>query len=90
MKYLTRFCVATTCVSAVSLLVLWNTALALQATTHRCIVLFEVPFTDKSFPVPDWMWGPIPLSFWAISTLTAVTFWITLLIKRVRLRLVQG
>lgn len=60
-----------------------NTALAL--TTRRyCIVIFTFPFTDRIFSLPSWMWGWLPLSVCAASTLTAVVLWATFLVKRTR------
>ena len=80
-----RISILATCVSAVSTFVLWNTALVLTGGNY-CIVLFTVPYTDKSFALPRWVWGPIPISVCAISTLTAVVLWIKLLVSRTRTR----
>jgi hypothetical protein len=83
MRYLFRSCVAASGMSAVSLFVLSNTGLALT-TRKYCSVLFTVPFTHKTFALPGWMWGRIPFSACAISTLTTVVLWATLLVKRRR------
>ena len=84
MRCLFRSCVVATCVSVLSLFVLSNTALAL--TTRGCVVLFTVPFTDRTFRFPNWMWGPMPLSVWAVSTLAAVVLWTVLFVRRIRVR----
>ena len=81
MRYLFRSCVAASCMSVVSVFVLSNTVLALT-TRHYCIVLFSIPFTDRTFALPYWMWGWIPLSVCAASTLPAVILWATFLVKR--------
>ena len=78
-----RLAIIATCVSALLLFVLSNTALALT-TSHYCILLFEVPFTDRSYRLPNWMWGLYPISALAISTLCAAGLWIALGIKRLR------
>ena len=80
-----RVAIATTCLSALLLFILSNTALALT-TGHYCVVFFEVPFTDKSYRLPGWMWGVYPMLVWAISSVTAIGLWITLGIKHVRSR----
>jgi hypothetical protein len=80
-----RFAIGVTCVSALMLFILSNTALALT-TGHYCIVLFEVPLTNKSYQLPDWMWGAYPMLVWTISAVTAVALWIVLGIKRLRVR----
>jgi hypothetical protein len=80
-----RVAIATTCPSALLLFILSNTALALT-TGHYCVALFEVPFTDRSYRLPGWMWGIYPMLVWAISSVTAIGLWITLGIKRVRSR----
>jgi len=46
--------------------------------------------SNRSFVLPGWIWGPIPFSLLAISTLTAVALWIILLLKRRRMRQVQA
>jgi hypothetical protein len=67
-----------------------NTVLALPAgPPHRCIVLFDLPFTDKSFVLPMWM-SQLSMDLAAISTLMAVLLWVMLLIKRWRIRDVQS
>jgi hypothetical protein len=80
-----RIGIVATCVSLVTLFVWWNTALVLTADNY-CAVLFTVPYAHKSFVLPGWMWGPVPLLVWAISTLAAVVLWMTLLVRRLRLR----
>ena len=85
MRYLFRSCVAASCVSVVSVFVLSNTVLALT-TRHYCIVLFTIPFTDKTLALPYWMWGWIPLSVCAASMLTAVLLWAAFLVKRTRIQ----
>jgi hypothetical protein len=84
-RNLYRISVATTSVSALSLFILWNTALVLT-TQNYCVVLFEVPFTDRSFQLPGWMWGRYPFGVSAISTLAAVALWIAVFVKRRRTR----
>jgi len=74
-----------TSVSALSAFIIWNTALVLTGGNY-CIVLFTVPYTTKSFILPRWVWGPIPMSICAISTLTAVVLWIKLLVSGMRTR----
>jgi len=50
MRLLFRITLEATCISALSWLIVENTALAL--TTAGDIVLFEVPFTDKAYRFP--------------------------------------
>jgi hypothetical protein len=63
--------IVATCLSALLLFILSNTALALT-TGHYCVVLFEVPFTDKSYRLPGRMWGMYPMLVSAISSVTLV------------------
>lgn len=76
-------CVLTSGLSSVCLVVVSNTALALTSRNY-CVVLFSVPFTSKVVQFPRWMFGPIPLSVWGISTLAAVVLWTVLLVRRSR------
>jgi hypothetical protein len=85
MGNLFRTCVLATSLSVLSLGVLSNAALALT-TRGYCVVLFTVPFTDKTFEVPNWMWGPIPIAVCGLSTLVSVVLWTVLLVRRIRLR----
>jgi hypothetical protein len=90
MPYLFRACVAASCVSVAALFVFSNTVLSLPAgPPHRCIVLFDLPFTDKRFVLPMWM-SQLSMDLAAISTLMAVLLWVMLLIKRWRIRDVQS
>jgi len=84
-----RICVIATCISGLLLFILGNTGLALT-TGNYCIVLFEVPFTNKSFQLPDWMWGLYPFLVAGISTLTAAVLWVSLLFRRRRMRRIPG
>ena len=67
-------------VSAVSLFVLSNTALALTRPDNRA-ALFSIPFIEKTYVLPLWMWGRVPTSVWAISTLVAVILGMTVLVR---------
>jgi hypothetical protein len=78
-----RLAIAATCVSALMLFIYSNTVLALT-TGHYCVVLFELPFTDKSYQLPNWMWGLYPILVWAISSVGALGLWMALGIKRLR------
>jgi hypothetical protein len=78
-----RLAIAATCVSALMLFIYSNTVLALT-TGHYCVVLFELPLTDKSYQLPNWMWGLCPISVWAISSVSALGLWMALGIKRLR------
>ena len=72
MKLIRRIAIAATCLSAFSIFVLSNTALAKPPNGQPCIVLFYVPFTYKSIQLPLWMWGGIPFLVFAIFTLTGL------------------
>jgi hypothetical protein len=78
-----RLAILATCLSGLLLFILSNTALALT-TGHYCVVLFEVPFTEKSYRLPNWMWGIYPILVLAISFVTAIGLWTVLGIKRLR------
>lgn len=88
MRHLFRTCLIANCLSVVSTAFLLTTGLALT-TRGYCVPILMVPFTDKTFVLPMWMWGRGPFCVWAISTLTAVVFWIMLVAKRKRIRQVQ-
>jgi hypothetical protein len=79
-----RLAIIATCVSALLLFVVSNTALALT-TGHYCVVLFELPFTDKTYQLPSWMWGLYPILALAIASVSAFGLWITLGVKRFRI-----
>ena len=83
MKLLLWGATVATSISAASWFVLSNSVLALT-TSHYCVVLFEVPFTDKSFRLPDWTFGWIPISVCGLSTIASVALWIVALVKRRR------
>jgi hypothetical protein len=72
-----------TSVSALSAVVLWNTALVLTGN-NICVVLLTLPYTNKTFIMPRWFWGPIPVSVFVISTLCAAVLWTKLIVSRVR------
>jgi len=80
-----RLAIIATCVSALLLFVLSNTALALT-TGHYCVVLFELPFTDKTYRLPTWMWGLYPILALAIATVSAFGLWTILGVRRFRIR----
>jgi len=71
--------------SVLCLIFFANTALALT-TRGYCVVLFTLPFTNKTFEFPNWMWGPIPTSVVGASILASVILWTTLLVRRTRVR----
>jgi len=81
MKRLRRIAIIATCLSAFSIFVISNTVLAKPAVGRPCIVVFYLPFTDKDFQLPMWMWGGGPFLVFAISTLTAIACWIALFLK---------
>jgi hypothetical protein len=85
MKGLYRMSVIATCISGISLFIFWNTALVLTSRNY-CIVLFEVPFTNRSVQLPNWMWGRYPFLVTGISTLTAGVLWTSLFFRRRRMR----
>ena len=89
MRGLYRICVIATCIPGLLLFILGNTVLALT-TGNYCVVLFEVPFTDKSFQLPDWMWGLYPFLVAGISTLIAAVLWVSLFFRRRRMRQIPG
>ena len=85
MKRLRRIAIISTMISALALVFLSNTALALQPMDSNgirppCVPVFEVPFTDYFFQLPLWMW---PVHFYALilSTLAAVTSWVMVLFR---------
>ncbi len=79
---LRRIAIAATCLSVFSFFVLSNTVLARPTGGRPCIVVFYIPFTDKDFQLPTWMWGARPFLVLVISTLTAIGCWIALFWKR--------
>jgi hypothetical protein len=79
-----RLAIVATCLSALLFFIWSNTYLALT-TGRYCVVLFEVPFTGKSYHLPYWMWGPYPTLVLGISFVSAVGLWIALGIKRFRI-----
>ena len=86
MKRLRRTAIISTAISALTLFFLSNTALALPPVGSNgirppCVLVFEVPFTDYSFQLPLWMWGLVPFSALALSTVAAVTSWVMLLFR---------
>lgn len=85
MKTLFRLSVVTTSVSALSLFILSNTVLALTVQRY-CIVYLEVPFTDKTIRLPDWMGGRYPLLVCVVSTAAAIALWIVFFARRMRMR----
>ena len=88
-KNLFRFSVIATCISALSLFILFNTFLALT-TQHYCVVYFAVPFTAKTILLPNWMWGLSPFLVCTISTVMAIVLWIIFFVKRVRMRRISS
>ncbi len=81
MKRLRRIAIIATSLSAFSIFVMSNTVLAKPPFGRPCIVVFYLPFTDKDFQLPMWMWGGGPFLVFAISTLTAIACWIALFLK---------
>jgi len=86
MRRLRRIATISTAISALALLFLSNSVLVLPALDPNgirppCFPVFEVPFTNFSFQLPLWMWGLVPFSALALSTLAAVTCWIMLFIR---------
>jgi hypothetical protein len=84
MNRLRRIAIILTTVSALTVSFLGNTALAKPKGGRPCVLVFEVPFTDKFVELPTGMWGLVPLSVSALSTLAAVTIWIVLLFRWLR------
>jgi hypothetical protein len=85
MKILFRFAIIATFASALLWFFLSNTALALTSGNY-CIVLFEVPFTEKAYRLPYWMWGKYPLVVSSILSVAAIGFWIVWGVKHLRAR----
>jgi hypothetical protein len=81
MKRLRQTAIISTTVSVLALFLLANTVLAKPPWGRPCVVLFEVPFTERSFELPLWMWGLVPFSVLGLSTLAALTSWVVLLFK---------
>jgi hypothetical protein len=77
MKRLRQTAIISTITSILIVFVLANTVLA-KPIFGPCVLLFEVPFTNKSFELPLWMWGLVPLSTLALFTLAALTSWVIL------------
>ena|SRR5258708_4467320 len=82
MNRLRRIAIILTTISALTLLVLGNTALAKPTGGRPCIVVFHVPFADKYYELPMWMWGR-PLLVFAVSALAALGCWIALLVRSI-------
>ncbi len=85
MRGIRRIAVISTTISALALLFISNTGLALLPVDSNgvrppCVPLLEVPFTDYSFELPLWMWT-IQFYVFALSTLAAITCWIVVLFK---------
>jgi hypothetical protein len=85
MHNLLRTCVLATAFSVLCLIFVANTALALT-TRGYCVVLFTLPFTNKAFEFPNWMWGPLPMSVCGASIVASAILWTALLVRRIRLR----
>lgn len=85
MKRTRRIAIISTTISALALLFVSNTALALLPMDSNglrppCVPVFELPFTDYSFELPLWMW-PIQFYVFAFFTLATITCWIVFLFK---------
>lgn len=89
MKRLRRIAITLTTVSALTLFILGNTALAKPVGGGPCVLVFEPPFTDKIFDLPLWMWGVVPFSVLFLSTLAAIGCWIAMFVKWWRSRRAQ-
>jgi hypothetical protein len=91
MKRIRWVAIFSTTISALGLFFVLNSGLALQARgpngeSPLCVPVFDLPFTNHSFPLPLWMW-PFQLDVFAVSTLAAITCWIVVLLKwRAKLR----
>jgi hypothetical protein len=60
--------------------------MALALTTgHYCVVLFELPFTDKTYQLPSWMWGLYPILALLFASVSASGLWIILGLRRFRI-----
>ena len=70
--------------AALSWIIVGNTALVLT-TEMRDIVLLEIPFTNRTIQLPDWMWGLYPLLAAGVFTLTAAILWTLFFLKRRRI-----
>jgi hypothetical protein len=86
MKRLRWLAIISTTICALMLLLLSNTALALlpldpNGSRPACVLLFEPPFTNYSFQLPGWMWGIVPFSVLALTSLASITSWLMLLIR---------
>jgi hypothetical protein len=86
MDRLRRNAIISTAIPVLVLFFLSNTALTLQPVgsdgiRSPCFPVFEVPFTVYSFRLPLWMWGIVPFSVLALSTLAAATSWVMVLFR---------
>ncbi len=81
MKRLRPIAITVTCPCAMSIFVISNTVLAKPPFGRQCIVVFYLPFTDKDFQLPIWMWGGGPFLVFAVSTPPAIACWIALFWK---------
>jgi hypothetical protein len=86
MNRLHRSAIVSTAISMLMLLLLFDTLLVLPVLGSKgirppCYPVLLVPFTDYSFRLPLWMYGRIPFSIWALSTLAAVTTWVMVLFR---------
>jgi hypothetical protein len=90
MKFFYRITVIATCLSSLLWLVVGNTALALKARIGeagmRDVVLLEIPFANKTYRLPDWMWGLYPWSVVLMLTLASGVLWTVFLVNRRRMR----
>lgn len=81
MRRLRQIAVVSTSISILLLLFFANTVLAKPLSGRPCVVLFEVPFSDKSFDLPSWTWGFLPFSMLPLSSLAALISWAILLFQ---------
>jgi len=84
MKRLRQTAIISTITAILIVFVIANTVLA-KPIFGPCALLFEVPFTNKSFELPlwmwRWMWGWVPLCTLALFTFAALTSWAILLFR---------
>lgn len=90
MRPMRRVAIISTTTSALALLFISNTGLALlpldsNGVRPPCVPVFDVPFTNYSFELPPWMW-PIQFYVFALSTFAAIICWAVVLFKWAKMR----
>lgn len=90
MRPMRRIAIISTTTSALALLFISNTGLALRPVDSNgvrppCVPVFDVPFTNYFLELPFWMW-PIQFYAFALSALAAIIYWTVVLFKWAKMR----